>query len=394
MRGLFLANAAFTGAALLYWYRNLLEATVYQVSTGLWGLLGILTVQLAIAVVAVVRVRHEPFLWATALASFATLSFVLRRLDEVERDLISIGFGALWPVLLWGLVARTARVRRILAEHPDLYGAQSLQGTLDEARVLKRRKGGLDAEDVRRLAASARRRVGRQTAVALLAVFGISGGLAYALRSKTVDSPESVLAEFVAEWNARDAEALERRFAPRDNGAADAWRRLRAGPLAARLPPLGEPEREAFRTREGEAAWDTDHGPVVVRVRHQDGAWTIAEFVPPTPPIGDGPEAFRAAWNGNSVRGVAALYRESSREEMVAVLGRTASVRGWVDEAGDVSLPKLGAPVLLQSGDQRREYMLTGAGGSFEVTFRIVDGGGWAVTSLKLPERGRDPQGG
>ena len=382
IRFLFGMNALFAALYLLVSYQGMIESDVTAFGPEIWIGLILLTGLLAFSVVGFVRVTLEPFVWAVLLASLSTLERVLELLAR-EFNLI----GIVWTIVIWCFVPATIGLRRILREHPDHYGVQSLQGTHREARSLKRKGGRIGKQDAAALARLSRKRLAARTAVALAVVVGGSGALAGVSLASRPTTAEPFLDALVAEWNAGDVAALAARFAAVDNNAAENFERLRSGPRAGALPTLGEPVVETIEGPKGLREWRTDAGRVIFEVERVEGNWLIERFLPPVPPFGDLSDAFRSAWNANDVEGVAALYEESSREKLLRSLPRTFTRRGWVDEEGRPELPELAEPRLYGDRGIRRDFAYDSEVGEFESTFRIGEDGTWVMTSLDLPRR-------
>ena len=368
---------AVAGALFLLWlYQLLLRSDPSALPEGVWVPACIMTLSLAISVTGFLRVTLEPFLWAVLLAFLMTLRFVLTY-SAVGMHTVSL---LTWVVLAWCLVPATVRVRRILKEHPDTYGVQALQGTTDQARIRKRRRGGLTQDDADELAQTARKQLMQRTVVALTLVFGVSGGLAALVWSRLPPSFDEFLAATVKEWNAGDLERLSKRFVKKDRGTSS-WDRLRVGPIAQDLPPLGEPLDKSATSSRGQVAWETDRGRVEMIARVREGDWVITGLVPPLPPIGDLPHRLRSSWNTEGVRAVARLFREESRSKMESALGKGFERRGWEP------LPELGEPTPSSMGSEKIGFSYSTSGGRVEATFGIGDEGTWTLTSIQLPKQ-------
>lgn len=366
---------------LLFVYQGLMGVDLGSLELPVWILLAVVTCMLALSVVAFIRVKLHPFTWAILLASLSTAE----RIFQIFTDgalYISIA----WTIGLWLLVPATAKVRRIMRSTPDHYGVQAMQGTTREARNLKRSKGRLSAGDAKNLARLAQRRMMFQSCLAVVIVFGISGILAGIVKASIPDSPEVVLAAFTEEWNSGDNASLTRRFraAPGDT-IKGRWNRLAEGPLAQSLPTLTDPTKTEYGLGRVETWWDTPQGEVALSMVLRDSDWTITGFKPPVPPIEERASKLRSAWNSGQQQRITSMYQESSRAKSARSFERMLERQDWTDDSGNFSLPQLGPPRLVKAGIERLVHSYDSDFGAFRATFRIVEGGDWALTSLQLP---------
>jgi hypothetical protein len=340
-------------------------------------MLGLVTGLLVTQVVGFRQARVQPFLWAVVAASLATVNLAVQLLGADVRWQALVLPG-LFVVLLWCLVPPTARVRRLLAEHPDLYAAHKLHGT-EKRRHASRGAPERSLEQFEQAKARTARASLLWAAAIVLAV-GLAAFASWSSGERRRIEP--LVIAFEQAWAAGDSAALAE-LAP--SGQAAARRALldamvEAHGWGARWPSLGEAGIERGETQ-AQVAWPLGDDSVVSNWTFGDGSWRLSALRLPLPPL-DGPvERLVAAWNARDVAALAALYPPDKRDSASASIARVVERRAWGEDWPEL-LDAEAAP--------RRESGAT-------VTFRVAgdrlvtrwdfrEEHGWCLTSLNLPD--------
>lgn len=339
--------------------------------------LALSTALTCLSVVGFRQARLQPFLWSLTIASLSTVNLAVTVLAQ-EKPWPALVLPALLVGVLWCCVPPTARVRRLIAEHPDLYVAHKLHGT-EKRRSSSRgspdqSRGQFEAAKARTARGSMAWAAGIVVAVAL-ATFALWNGSRH-----TVFEPR--LVAFESAWGASDAAALAALAPPGEVAERHALLEamVEAHGWGANWPDLGEVD-VARGASVAKVAWQLDDDVVVSNWTLTDDGWQLSALRLPLPPLDAPVQRLVGAWNARDIAALAALYPPDKRESAAKSIARVVERRAWGD-----AWPEL----LDANAAPRRE---TGA----TVTFRVAGDElvtrwdfreelGWCMTSLNLPD--------
>jgi len=248
-----------------------------------------------------IQVARHPFAWGVGIAAWQSLCVV--------AALLSGKFPVLHVVLaviLWCLLVPTARLSRLLREHPDLYSARHFTG-----RTAVGRAG--DSHPFRLVAM-------------------VAGGLAVAAALffwlNRPPALEPVAARFADAWNAGGPPSAEAFFHPGKRADVHAnLARLATDygwiPSPPRISAAGVIEPHA-RPELRHGSFDLGGEELATVWQLSGGAWHLHELAPPLDGL---PERLRAAWNRGDIPAIASFAKDPERVE--TLLTRTATKRGW-----------------------------------------------------------------
>ncbi len=375
LRRLFAAGAIAYGLITVFLLvllpKGIMDGGPLQVS------LAVTTVMTCMHVVGFRQVRMQPFLWTMLLAVLATLSvgLYLVRWSGVSLEL---GVRILSAVALWSAVPATARVRALIAAHPDLYSTHRLHGT-------DRRRHGARSDAAHSLQQFARAR----RATALGSVAWASGMalavLAVVLFTRPANagmSLESAMAAFEEAWGDADLDALLALSPPNE---VEARRALIELVLAEqgwgeRWPALGEELVESDPPAVT-VVWPIDGGEVGSYSTPTEGGLWLGVLVLPLPSFDAALGRMADTWVARDVPAIVALYPPEKRESAASSIARAVERRDWGDDWPEIYEIEVG------------QVRLDGT----RVTYRVPDDElvtnwafrgehGWCLTSLNLPD--------
>ena len=128
MRSFYIANVILCGVMLLA-----------ALLTGLTVLIAACGAAFLFMVAGAVQVRAHPFGWSVAIAAIWTLLVVAWVAKGVGLTRLEFLLAALWTIGCWSMLPATARVNKLLAQHPDLRAAKALRPGGRSAHTGKRR---------------------------------------------------------------------------------------------------------------------------------------------------------------------------------------------------------------------------------------------------------------
>ncbi|MSR62408.1 MAG: hypothetical protein EXS08_08185 [Planctomycetes bacterium] len=264
-----------------------LEAAVLRFATA--------SALLVLSLVGVAFVALQPFACALGLTAVGTVYTVVVVLSGGSMGWL----GKAILIGLWLSVLPTARVSRLIREHPSLCMSRRLMGIAER---------GLTGEELRmRAVRRATRRAALLTALPLLAA--LLGGVS-AYRARPLPLEPEVL-RFSAAWNRADVAGVsdcfvgERRALERTRlekrSASRGW--------SASFPRLSGGLDEYFMNGKAEdVEFDLADGTKLATRWESDGhAWFLATLDYPPPPVDGAVSAFTAAWAASDAARLAAL---------------------------------------------------------------------------------------
>jgi hypothetical protein len=371
-------------------------AWLYRVSAVVWGLaaigrmatlpsdaidplvltveLAFLSVMVAVFVVGSIQVRFQPFAWSLGIALLATLNAAGVWANARESPLAPIVASA-WAVLVWAAVPATARFRRLVREHGDLYIVHRIHGTH------RRRRDSRSSDE--ELLAAARSRALRTSAVAAVLVLALSGAGGWTVYAQRPDTLEFVLEDLAAAWDRGDVEALGAWLPPDERVETERYVAAVADAhgWGAAWPRVAEVEWRLETTGRGAAELVLEDGGVVRTVwRLQGSAWEIADLTLPLPPMDDIVVRFTHAWNRSDLDGITTFFRLGSRDKMKRGIESSAARRGWAD-----TLPPILETTAVQRGDGRTELSHQLDDGVLVTRWQFEDDGAFRLTGLRFP---------
>ena len=224
VRALYIVGAALSGVALLAgglligFGGEALDAFALLV-------LAVLAIEFTLYTFGAIRAYREPMLWSTLIAAYRTLSllFTFVTMEEGElsgRPMIGFVMAALWTGLLWLAVVRVARVRNLIAEHPDAWDAMHALRKRGAGKDLDTASLGHRSKRVVQDRARSRRTLLIGVGAALLV--GLGGWGVYALATRP-PAFEPALERFTAAWNASDIDGVVGHFREEQRTSSRRW---------------------------------------------------------------------------------------------------------------------------------------------------------------------------
>jgi hypothetical protein len=332
--------------------------------------------EIVLLVLGALLVVRAPLLWTVVAACYWTLNTLLGWwLDDfaiapwtLVRLLLLLSF--------WFAVGQAARLQRLMAADPSL---QIVRKGIDP----KRRVAGGVADEARARARQARGERWRTIGKIGAAVVVLSLALWFVLRE--VSKPPTVdasLDRFAAAWRADEWEPLGALCADGPGGQTvrtlregcerRGWQRPAIELVAPAVEDVGGITRATYRAGAHEfvCVW-----------RRDENRWRIVDIdLPPlvVPPLADGLQAFRAAWQQTGTEPVLAMLRPSSRDRIGGALQRLLQKREWHEQR-----PRLGdeAPGPVRDGRARVRFAVGDAELSVQFEFWHPR---WHVTGVSV----------
>ncbi|HVS18929.1 MAG TPA: hypothetical protein VMT18_10045 [Planctomycetota bacterium] len=319
----------------------------------------------------------QPFLWSVVIAATATASLALR-LTEGVAPTLGLGLRAGFVVLLWSLVVPAVRVRRLIAEHPDLYTAHRLHGT-EKRRHASRNAPERSREQFEQARARTARGSAAWAAGIALVLGGATAGGWVTHRGAALDARVEA---FRSAWAQGDAAAVAGLAAASET---EARRGLLASQVAAHgwgdaWPTLGEAQTQLGESQ-ATVAWSLGDGLVHTTWSLGDDGWQLDKLRLPMPPLDGAVERLIAAWNARDVAGLAALYPPDMRESAATSIARVVERRAWGE-----AWPELLDANAVPCGETGANVTFRVAGDSLVTRWRFQEDPGWCLTSLNLPD--------
>ena len=345
---------------------------------------GILVVVLAtsltvLMVMGEIQLLFRPFEWTLAVAFFATLVSVAHLVGPNPLGL-AFYWSATWAVLFWIATGPTWRLRRLIAEHTDLYithhasrkTRQSLEG-----RSAKQRH--------ERLVRAMRRAFLRAWKVSAVAggLFLVASGVgSWAvlnnLRPQTF--PEA-RASFENAWNAGDFGAVDALFASGVRPGQSVWL---AGLLEGHgwdaLPPTlsaGEIREENERTRVDYRVGDAT---VSTRWLLTERRWWIESIDLPAPPLEPALRPLVDAWGRDDPQAIAGLFPPDHVEPQLEAIRKASERRGWQ------ALPPILGVEFGEVTDRDASVVLQVLEGPVTTRWGLDADGRWGIKALRFPK--------
>ena len=357
---------------------GLLAFDVIDLSYGTFVVVfGIEAVSAAVMLMGARMILFRPFFWSVVLASLVTLT---RAIAVATHDFQTtyLVIGVIWSGLFWFFVPTASRVRRLIAENPDLHIARLMHGV----STRRSHEEGTDFEEVHH---TAERRAQKKSYVLSGVVLGISiAGFTAIGVDNYLPSFGSSWDDFMDDWShgrleevvsyfpesqrSRERHRLE--IVSTNRGWGSSW-------------PVPEEEEHLYSSSEASSGHrqvveaSMAGGDISWSWSAPENAWQLNELKIPAPDFASTETEWLAAWNDDDIDRLAEMFEnpESSQRSLSSMARR----RDW-----DSLPPSTDSDV--QGGGERMEIILRTSEGAVLVRFRVKDDA-WIVSSVKPPKR-------
>lgn len=338
---------------------------------------GIEALSAAVMLMGARMILFRPFFWSVVLASLVTLT---RAIAVVTHDfqMTYLVIGVIWAGLFWFFVPMASRVRRLIADNPDLHIARLMHGV----STRRANEEGTDFEEAHRLA---ERRAQKKSYVFSGVVLGISiTGFTMIGVDNYLPSFDSSWEDFKDDWSHGRLEEVVEYF-PESQRKRERHRLeiISTNRGWGASWPVPEEEEHLYSSSEANASHrqiveaSLASGEFSWSWSAPENAWQLNELKIPAPDFASAETEWLAAWNDDDIDRLAEMFEnpESSSRSLSSMARR----RDW-----DSLPPSTDSDV--QGGGERMEIILRTSEGAVLVRFRVKDDA-WVVSSVKPPKR-------